>query len=205
MDDRAVLIGDFVRSRGAGADALAAGFDRLGTAAAEIARWQAADPRLTRFRGDGWQMLLIRPALALRAALLVRADLRAADLPPTRIAIGLGPVAFEGSADLSDADGPAFHRAGAALDAMPRGRQLALAAEGALPLLPAAAILLDALSERWTVAQAEAVALSLPPDAPRQTDLADRLGIRQQSLADRLDAAGFPAIRAALDTIEAGA
>lgn len=180
------------------------GFDGLALAADRAAEWHGAPLRLTRFRGDGWQMLLHRPDLCLRTALYVLSVLRSgAQGLRSRVALGLGEVTRLPDGDLSAADGSAFHRAGQALDAMGRNRFLVLSPEGAPPLAPALAVLCDALHHGWTREQAEALALALPPDSPTQTVMAESLAIRQQSLADRLGAARFWALSEALDSFEA--
>ncbi len=197
----AVLTGDFVRSRDAGPDGLEAGFAALRRAVAEAEPW-AGDLRLTRYRGDGWQCLVADARWGLRAALLCAAHLRAETPLESRIALGLGPITSRGTNDLSNADGPAFHRAGQTLEAMKRNRRLSLASEDAPPLAPALVTLTDALTRGWTAAQAEALIPLLPPSAPAQKAVAETLGITAQSLSDRLDAAGWPYLEDALSEVE---
>lgn len=88
---------------------------------------------------------------------------------------------------------------------MPRRRLLVCAPEAAPAPLPPIATLCDALAARWSAAQAEALALALPPDRPTQSTMAERLGISQQSLQERLDLAGFWALDEVLDMVETGA
>ena len=106
--------------------------DVLADAAREISGWTpGADTRFTRYRGDGWQMHLAEPGLALRAALVLAARLRAADTGlATRAAIGIGRIEDLGTASLADARGPAFEASGHALDRMRYGRRLAIDGEG---------------------------------------------------------------------------
>lgn len=203
--DVAILTGDLVRSSRAAPAAVARAMGLLGDIAAEIAAWApGSDARFTRFRGDGWQMHLARPALALRAALRTLAGLAAVPNGlATRAAIGIGPATSLGTASLADADGPAFAASGRALDAMGRGRRLAVDGAGVGPLHRAVVDLLDERSARWTRPQAEAMALALGPAAPPARDLAARLGISPQALSYRLTGAGLPAIRSALAAWEA--
>ncbi|WP_172326706.1 hypothetical protein [Mangrovicoccus sp. HB161399] len=206
MTGGAVISGDLVGSVRAGPEAVEAAFAALGAAFAEIGRWNGSDPRLTRFRGDGWQAAILPGSGALRAGLLLRARFRAAEqLPETRIAIGFGGIDRPGSRDLSDADGAAFRNAGHLLDSLPRRRRLAVAAQAAPDGLAAAAALCDALAARWSRAQAEAVALALPPDAPTQAEIGAALGLTQQAVQDRLDLAGFWALEQAMAWAEARA
>lgn len=170
--------------------------------------WPIEGTRFTRFRGDGWQMLLDRPQLALRHALYLIAYLRAhKDALPTRIAIGIGRIESAGSNGLSDATGAAFVASGRGLDAMLAHETLALTAPAAEPPAvtaaeQAAVALLDERLSRWTPEQAEATALYLNPDEPTQKKLAIRLGITPQAAGYRIRGAGAPAIRKALTLLE---
>ncbi|MBE3636973.1 hypothetical protein [Mangrovicoccus algicola] len=199
----AVLCGDLVGSVRAGPDAVGAAFALLDDCFATVADWTGTPARLTRFRGDGWQALILPGTLGLRAALLLRARFRVAeDLPATRIVLGYGGIDHPGSRDLSDADGPAFRHAGRLLDALPRRRRLAVAPQDAPAGLPEMAALIDALSARWSAAQAEAVAAALAPAPPTQAEIGAALGLTQQAVQDRLDLAGFRAIEDTLGWAE---
>lgn len=200
----AVLTGDLVGSTRGAAEAVNASFALLQeiftTAAAQ--GWVATPPRLTRFRGDGWQAVVTPGTRALRLALVIRARLRPeAGALWCRVALGFGDMAHAGTTDLSDADGTAFHRAGRALDKMARRRRLAVAEDGApAGLVPALAVC-DALAARWTAAQAEAVALALDPAGPTQEAIGAQLGLTQQAVQDRLDLAGFWAVEELLQAV----
>jgi hypothetical protein len=200
----AILTGDFVGSTDAPVDALERAMQALSDTARSISAWTGADTRFTRFRGDGWQMHVALPGLALRAALAAVARLRAADAGlATRAAIGIGQVDSMGSGDLADAHGPAFETSGHALDRMPRTRRLTIDGEGVTALHRIVVDLLDERSARWTREQAEAMALHLTPDNPTLTDIAPRLGISPQAVNYRLAGAGGTAIRHALRDWEA--
>lgn len=189
----AVLTGDLVASRSSGSTPVAAAMDTLARAATEFCKdHDLPGPRFTRFRGDGWQILLTRPGLALDAALFLLARLRAADLDiETRIAIGVGTVDTPGTRDLSDADGPAFHVAGDLLDQIGRRRRLTIGGAGIGPWQIAALDLVDHLSLAWSAPQAEAVALALAPAGPTHDVIATGLGITRQAVQSRLSGAGF--------------
>jgi len=188
METWAIFTGDIVNSSAMSRGELSAAFDRLAEAAEIIAAWQDAPTRLTRFRGDGWQ-LSVRPSLTFRAAMALRATVRrGAKTADTRIAIGIGPASLTGS-DLADADGEALVASGHALDAMPRDRRLIapnapLALQCALPLA-------DRLATGWTMRQAEVAYYMLAPDRPAQAALADSLGLTQQSVQGHVTAAGL--------------
>lgn len=177
--------------------------------------WPVGGTRFTRFRGDGWQMLLRRPHLALRHALFLMAYVRAhPDTVPTRIAIGIGAVTHEGTDDLSDAAGDVFVTSGRCLDNMGSDERLSmLGGETAVGAEPtdaasvsraekAAVILLNERIARWTPEQAEASALYLHPDEPTLKDLATALGITPQAVGYRVRGAGAPTIREALRCLE---
>jgi len=167
------------------------------------ADWAGASA-LTRFRGDGWQVLIDRPEYALRLAVILAASLAADETAlPTRIGIGLGPVDRFGRLDLSDAAGPAFRRADKALDRMKRGRQLAVSPEDMPRAWQATAPLLDALCQQWTAPQAGPLALKLHPSGPAQIALAETFGITAQSLNRRLQLARWREIETALRVVEA--
>jgi hypothetical protein len=202
----AVLTGDLIGSTRAEPAALERAIDLLADTARELTGWEppSPDPRFTRFRGDGWQMVVAEPGLALRAVLLLTAALRAADHGlATRAAIGIGRVDSLGTADLSDAHGAAFETSGHALDRMPRTRRLTIDGEGVTTLHRIVVDLLDERSSRWSREQAEAMALHLAPDNPTLTDIAPRLGITPQAVNYRLAGAGGTAIRHALRDWEA--
>ncbi len=165
----------------------------------------APGPRFTRYRGDGWQLHVAVPALALRALLFLIARLRAADIGlGTRAAIGIGEVASLGTESLADARGPAFEASGRALDAMGRTRRLAIEGEGVTPWQRIIVDLLDERSARWTRPQAEAMhlALALRPDEPTLAEMAATLDITAQAVNYRLTGAGAPAIRRTLRSWE---
>lgn len=200
----AVLTGDFIASTRHAPDELEAAFGILSDSCLRMEAWHGAPLRLTRFRGDGWQVLLARPDLALRSSLFVHAALLAGGSAlATRLACGLGDLARVGTGEsLADADGSALHAAGRTLDDLGRGRRLGIGGEDVAPGVVAAFALADGLHRRWSLPQAEVLCDMLAPDAPTQSDLASRLGITQQSVSERLDAAGFWAIRDALNALE---
>jgi hypothetical protein len=199
----AVVTGDFIASSKAPAEALGQAFEKLSVATSRMEAWHGAALRLTRYRGDGWQCVLARPGLAFRSCLYLLAMLRAGDAPlETRLAIGFGNMSRPGGETLADADGTAFHRSGRALEALSRGRRLGVASEGAPANFAAVLVLADAISRRWTVAQGEALCAMLAPDSPTQRAVAEGLGLTQQSISDRLDAAGYWALNDAMAILE---
>jgi hypothetical protein len=195
---QAVLTGDLVNSTALARDQLELAFSKLTIAANTISRWQSAPSHFSRYRGDGWQMVLTRPELALRAALFLAASI--GTLGPmfaTRIAIGCGEV-MPSSSQIPFA--PAYVAAGHALDTMHKKRRIVHAQGGAISATTALA---DHIAKGWTPAQCTVLALSLSPHKMTHADMAKTLGITRQSVEKSLAAAGFPAIETALSQIEA--
>ena len=189
----AVLTGDLIKSRQASSAAVETTLDTLGQAAATFGTSWDIDTRFTRYRGDGWQIVLTNPGLMLDAALYLIARLRAGQAGiATRISIGTGPVETLGSRDLSDATGPAFFISGDQLDNMARNRMLALGGHGIGPAQVAIIDLAEYAATGWTPTQAEAMALHLEGRLQRHEDIAARLGVTRQAIQSRLSGAGLP-------------
>jgi hypothetical protein len=225
----AVLTGDIVRSsRLSVAERKAVGrlLDRAGQT---LARWSTVPLPLSRHRGDGWQVLLADPAPALRAALLVRATLRAGGSSrslDTRIGIGVGTVEFVPGDRLEEGDGPAYRLSGSALEEKGT-RRLRWAAESSAPAdadppgngprgaparddrpdgeaVPVVLDLVDFLVQEWTPAQATAVLGAL--EGWKQEKIAAKWpgsAISQQGVAQHLRRAGWDVIDSALRWYEA--
>lgn len=195
----AILTGDLIRSTEASPQAIEEAMRIIRDCAA------ALGPRsdFTRFRGDGWQIRLVRPGDCLGACLLILARLRSEPrLPGCRIAVGIGAEEPGDAPDLSTAMGPAFTASGRALDRMKPDRLLALDGEwpgrGRIDLFQKLAFTVASdLAGRWTTGQAEAMALKLDPGSPpdeRQSNeaIARKLGITRQAVDARLRAADYP-------------
>lgn len=174
---------------------------RADAAMAALRAATTPDHRFTRFRGDGWQVLLATPGQALCLALRLTAALAATDSGlSTRLAIGFGTVTRPGTRDLSDAAGPAFTRSGRALDHMPRNARWAVAGGPHLPAwIPATVALADWHSARWTAGQAAVAAEWLDRADRTQEDWAARMGLTRQAWKARFDGSGLAAWTPTLD------
>jgi len=207
MVDRelAVLTGDIVASSRLSPADLDDVLAAVATSSETAASWTGSRARFGRYRGDGWQCLGPSPALSLRAALFIRAGLRARrrDLD-TRISIGIGAGSMP-ETGIAAASGPAFERSGAGLDGMGRAARFAVASSDEIGLEGAVLALADEISRRWTARQAEVFVHALPPDAPTQNAIGARLGISQQMVAKHLRAGGDWALREAMAAMEARA
>jgi hypothetical protein len=210
QSELAVLTGDLIRSGRQPAAVLDAAMQALAAGAEAMAAWPDGRPaRFTRFRGDGWQCLAPAPASALRAALFLRACLRAADRDlDTRISVGIGPGSLPPGGDLAAADGPAFELSGRGLDDMAKVQQFALAWAVPPPcatLTGAVVALADEVSRFWTARQAAAMMDTLAPGSIPQHRIAERHGVSQQAIAKRLGGSGDWALQRALSAVEAAA
>lgn len=163
------------------------------------------------FRGDGWQLVLRRPAAALRVALYFQSRLHsmsAAEEILSRTAIGIGQADFIPQDAVSEGDGEAFRLSGKALEEMDRHRQLAIRVEDVSSScecqgLPTMLALVDALTKRWTAKQALAVSGALRE--LRQEEIGstwDPAPITQQAIAQHLESAGWGAVNEAVAYFE---
>jgi hypothetical protein len=209
---RAVLTGDLVNSRNADRQKVDATMARLADAALTIGSWANYPALFTRFRGDGWQMLVGDASLALWAAVHILATLRAdADMLATRIGIGIGHVDHHSDTDLLAASGTAFIQSGKALDHLTRRERMFI--KGGPPFVTGAdkavCMLLDERIRHWSQPQAEAAALYIWPETATNSDLdrpepesqaliATRFGITPQAANYRLAGAGAVVILEAL-------
>lgn len=199
METWAIFTGDIVKSTAMTRAELDAVFTRLEEAADAVATWQDQPTRMTRFRGDGWQMA-VTPQFTFRAALVLRAAVRrCGKTADTRFGIGLGDAHFAGD-DLSRADGAALVRSGHALDTMPRARRMnapdtPVALRVALPLA-------DRIVRGWTMRQADVAYYMLAPEPPVQAILAQQFDLTQQSVQGHVDAAGIDELREVCDVLE---
>lgn len=202
LPTQAVLTGDLIKSRQASANAVDLTLEGIRDAAATFGKAWDQDLRFTRFRGDGWQVVLTNPGLLLDAALYIIARLRAGQTGiATRISIGVGSVESLGTRDLSDATGPAFFTSGDHLAQMGRNRMITLAGQGIGPAEVAIIDLAEGIATGWTATQSEAIAMFLEGDAHRHEDIAAKLGVTRQAVQSRLSGAGLSYFENALYAI----
>lgn len=123
--------------------------------------------KLDLFRGDGWQLCLGKPELAIDATIFMRAGVKAGSrvlgvTSDSRIGVGFGVVDKLIKVSISESTGPAFLHSGTALDNLKdSGKRIALHAGGDqsfLKNLEATTIpLLDLAVSRWTQSESLAV------------------------------------------------
>ena len=199
MNDAAVLTGDLIGSRKAGQLAT----DHAIAAIADTAGQMGAP--FTRYRGDGWQVLLVQPEQSLRFALIVTARLRALHAPLTRYAIGIGEIATDRAPSLGAETGKAFVISGETLDQMPKRVEFAIASttRRLREMTSAAARLADQVARKWTPQQAEAMVMALAPADPSGQAIAKILGISPAAASYRLQGASWWDIKAVVSAFEA--
>ncbi|WP_135504747.1 SatD family protein [Roseovarius aestuariivivens] len=195
----AVFTGDLIGSRDAEPDAVEASLSVLRDTANRLGEQHDFDPRFTRSRGDGWQILLPQPRRLFDTYLALVASLTAQDTGlATKISIGIGQVSSAGSTDLSDADGPAFVAAGDMLDHLSTSSgpiRVAIEGPGSTQWQRGILRMTDWICQSWSRQQAEAVALYLlRPDLGANADRAAVLGITRQAFEARFKSSGFPAL-----------
>lgn len=193
-----VLTGDIVQSTRLEKHALESLMRALGEAAHSIRRWTSPpSPPLERFRGDGWQLALTDPRLALRATLILRAALRMAD-PGADTRIGIGVGAAELASSLATSSGAAFEYSGMQLEKIKRpdrwSFQSDYASAPSLELIQALFTACEGWSRRWTAKQAETVLYLLQPDAPEMATIAEKLDVRPQTVQKHFAKAGGRAL-----------
>lgn len=192
----AVLVGDLIDSRRLTPGQLDQALSTLGAAAEDLGY-----TTFTRFRGDGWQVLVPEPAKAVTAMVFMRARLKASGPSlDTRIGLGIGAVATTGTKDLSDATGEAFFLAGDALESADKVH-FVVAGKGMGDWQSTVVRLLDEIVSDWTSAQAEAFALYLSGTA-RHADIAQALNISRQAAQKRLAGAKYLSVEGALRVFE---
>lgn len=212
----AVLTGDLIGATKASPTKVEATMANITATARFLTEFTGEDTRFTRYRGDGWQMVL-SPSHTLRALALILAGLRAdRQTLSTRIAVGIGTIDSLGTTDLRDAGGSAFEYSGQALDSLTRDQALTLASEvidgeptratrlrGAIEWSEAALLpLFEFIADRWSPPQAEAMVIALRHDAEKQADMARKLGISRQALNLRLTGAGYRPILSSIKLAE---
>jgi hypothetical protein len=160
------------------------------------------------FRGDGWQLLLTDPAMALRVGIFLRATLLSGGIADTRIAMGLGAGEKAPSSRVAFSTGPAFVLSGRALDEMTRYSNMTIEMPRSAGLvsdwMPVIGHLCDALIDQWTRRQAEIVCAAIDPKEADYEKVARSLRPRvsKQAVAKGLSGANWQAIRETMHRFE---
>lgn len=205
----AVLTGDIVASSALSPAQLRQLFSAHEQAIETMRRWPGAPDLLvgSRYRGDGWQLVLGKPEWALRAALFIRAAIRVQDAGfETRIGIGIGAGTLDPS-DIGASSGPAFERSGHCLDTLQKHFMFGINTGNDghnSDLFNSVFVMADALSRGWTARQAEVFSFILSPDSPNQAEIgaAMRPPVSQPTVAEHYLVGNGPALLEAIHAIE---
>jgi len=150
------------------------------------------------YRGDAFQVEVRNPVDALEVALYIKATIKCEKDLDVRMAIGIGRKQHEAPA-ITERNGEAFVNSGSRFDQLQEEkRRLGLRApwphfEHDMDLyLRLASVFMD----QWTPLSAEVIAMLLPEPSLKQATVAQRLGISQSSVSDRLSRAHWVEVQA---------
>lgn len=152
------------------------------------------------FRGDSFQALVRQPEAALLLSVIIRAGLRrysrsasVNDAWDARISIGIGYAEIKDNVNLGEMTGEAFVRSGQLLDKMKNeGSRLKITTgeEQTDKEFGAACPLADAIINRWTTSQSEAIYLYLL-QKKTQTEIGKLLNTSQRAISKRFESANL--------------
>ncbi|MCK4548278.1 MAG: helix-turn-helix domain-containing protein [Candidatus Eisenbacteria sp.] len=156
------------------------------------------------FRGDSFQGVFSPPSAGLRAAIVLYASFlhhAAGKRRPSglRIAVAVGRVDRVPRGSPGESTDEVFRLSGETLDRIPRNRRLMVRTpdEKVNAGMAMGCALVDELLLRWTPTQAEAVLWMFR--GKTQAEAAERIGITQPSVWQRLRGAGWEAISVFLE------
>jgi hypothetical protein len=168
----------------------------------ECATLEWYDMQAQQYRGDSIQIIFTANRLAaLRAALLLHTCLIKENFK-IRLAIGVGEINFQ-SGQVITSDGPAFQSSGPYLDGLAKsGEIISIASfdEDFTSEWQVHSAALNYILQRLTQQQAEALYLQLQDRT--QAAIAKELKIKQPSVHQRLQAAGWPVVQKILNRFE---
>lgn len=148
------------------------------------------------YRGDSFQGVVSVPEAALSIAMGIRASLLSSFRNSkyrldARIAIGIGTIDYLPEDRGLEGTGDAFIQSGKTLDNMKKGEENLIIRTPWAKIneeLQTECSLLDALINRWTYEQSQAVLKQI--QGMKQQDIAKELGISQSAVGQRLKTAG---------------
>ena len=152
------------------------------------------------YRGDEFQLKTTKEN-ALFTAIQIKAILKSIKGLDVRMGIGIGLETFIGSG-VSESNGPAYQRSGRKFESLKQSKVNLSIATGeesndyTLNLMLALA--LDFM-DNWSMVSAEIVALVLDNPKASQKEIAERLGIKQSAVSQRLKRARLDLVLDLLD------
>lgn len=199
----AVITGDLVNSTELGHIKVEQAFATLGACAKMQADWYGAPLYFARHRGDGWQVVITRPKMALRSALAFRATLRTKGSEfDSYMGIAEGDVVGDIGPDLNVETADVFADSGQNLNSV-REKLSWQRIKCNADAIQAVSILADYITQGWTPTQAETVLQFMDPNKKHnKTKVSKTLGKSRQAVTKALSAASFDAIHLVLKLIE---
>ena len=161
------------------------------------------------FRGDSFQGVLQNPEEALRAAIIIRASIRAGFRVPlsgaadARIAVGVGTISLMPVKSSGEGDGAAYRNSGPELDKMPKhSRMMIIKTPWHLTNeeLNVECAMLDTIISRWSSVQAEVVMGFLK--GLTQEEMAKIFDVSQPAVKKRISSANMYPIELMLHRFE---
>ena len=160
------------------------------------------DLRAQQYRGDSVQVVFTTNRIAaLRAALLLQSFMRRETFK-IRLAVGVGKISYQ-SKNVITSDGSAFQASGPYLDELTKSGEVISIAGNDNDFTSEWQVhsaSLNYIIQRWTSQQAAAIHLQLQDHT--QQAIAKKLKIKQPSVHQRLQAAGWPVVQKILDRFE---
>jgi hypothetical protein len=163
---------------------------------------QWPDMKAEQYRGDSLQAILTNNRLAALRIVLMFQSYLIKENYKIRMAIGVGVINFK-SGQVVTSDGSAFQASGPYLDMLAKSGEvinIAGSDEDFTSEWLVHSASLNYIIERWTPSQAEAVYLQLQDHT--QAAIAKKLKIKQPSVHQRLQGAGWPVVHKILTRFE---
>lgn len=206
----AVLTGDIITSSALSPDSLESVRKVLLESTEKLNTWapDSVAGNAEFFRGDAWQLVINKPATALRAAIFIRASLIATMQTDTRVSIGLGCVDTIDIERVSLSTGEAFRLSGHGLDKMTQyhGMSVKISQSFNFPeqWISMVSHLCDSLIRSWTQRQSQIVSLAIVPEEPTHQEIARSLlpAISKQAVSKALQSANWYVIRESIHLFE---
>jgi len=158
--------------------------------------------KISVFRGDSWQLLIMDPRVSLSAALFFRSYVRFKmdAKTDTRISIGIGSIEFLSPVSITESDGLAFRRSGDGLESMERKTRLRVRGPNQNSPFDVIAGLVDAIVSRWTASQSQAVFHAIQGRTQKESaEMWHPEPTTQQSVAQHMSRTSWLVIKDALE------
>ena len=151
-----------------------------------LSRWGLPPTDWEIYRGDEFQ-LRTQPAMALRAAIEIKARLKTIKGLDVRIGLGLGDESYTGEG-ITDSNGTAYQRSGRILEQLKAGKKkmgIDTGDERLNRILNLAIDLASDFMDSWSPVSAEMIAYSLTHEGITQSEMAQQLKIKQSAVSQR--------------------